>query len=136
MLTLSTPAIVFPALSVLMLAYTNKFIAISKRTRALHAEHVNNPKKNLIDQINLLLRRMKYIRNMQISALLGFSINILSILLIFLELNGVATIFFIVGLLFVFISLVICIIEIYISSGIMSILLEEDSHEFQITSKK
>ncbi len=44
-ITISTPALVFPALSVLMLAYTNRFIAVSKRVRSLHGEHKNNPQK-------------------------------------------------------------------------------------------
>lgn len=87
MLEISTPALVFPALSVLMLAYTNRFIAISKRVRALHAEHHHNPSRNLYIQIKSLNKRMKYIRNMQICALSGFSSNIVSMGLIFFRIE-------------------------------------------------
>lgn len=126
MLELSTPALVFPALSVLMLAYTNKFIAISKRVRALHAEHLKNPSKRVHKQIKSLDKRMKYIRNMQICALSGFSSNIISIAMIFVGLDLFAMIFFSLGLILVLCSLIICIIEIYLSVQAMSVLLEED----------
>ncbi len=126
MLDISTPALVFPALSVLMLAYTNRFIAISKRVRALHAEHQRKPSANLLEQIKLLRKRMLYIRNMQIGALTGFSSNILSIAFIFFGLDQVALIFFGLGLILVFVSLIICIVEIYLSVHAMRILLTED----------
>lgn len=131
MLEISTPALVFPALSVLMLAYTNRFIAISKRVRALHAEHHNNPTRNLHKQIKSLGKRMKYIRNMQICALSGFSSNILSMALIFFGLNTFAIYLFGLGLALVFCSLIICIMEIYISVQAMSVLLEEDMDDFE-----
>lgn len=130
MLDISTPALVFPALSVLMLAYTNRFIAISKRVRALHAEHRSNPTKKLHTQIKSLNKRMKYIRNMQICALSGFSSNILSIGCIFLGFDKAAIALFALGLTLVFCSLIICILEIYISVQAMSVLLEEDLDDF------
>lgn len=131
MLEISTPALVFPALSVLMLAYTNKFIAQSKRVRALHAEHRANPSKNLQKQIKTMSKRMKYIRNMQITALSGFSVNIISMVFIFLGLNTWALIFFGAGITFVFSSLIICIAEIYTSAQTMALLLEEDMDDFE-----
>lgn len=130
MLSISTPALVFPALSVLMLAYTNKFIAISKRVRALHAEHRSNPSENIKEQITLLSKRMSYIQNMQIAALSGFSANILSIGCILLSLHTAALILFVLGLVLVFASLVICIIEIYHSTRVLTLLLEEDFEDF------
>lgn len=129
MLEISTPALVFPALSVLMLAYTNKFIAISKRVRALHSEHQENPSPKIHNQIKIMIKRMSYIRNMQITALSGFSSNLVSIALIFIGLNTMALVFFSLGLLLVFISLIICIIEIYTSTETMALLLEDDMND-------
>ena len=131
MLEISTPALVFPALSVLMLAYTNKFIAISRRARSLHAEHRSNPTKNLKKQIGTLAKRMRYIRNMQITALSGFSSNIISMAFIFMGWNNIAFYFFALGLALVFCSLVICIIEIYTSAQTMNLMLEEDMDEYE-----
>ncbi len=130
MLDISAPALVFPALSVLMLAYTNKFIAISKRVRALHGEHRNNPSRNLKNQIQVMNRRMMYIRNMQITALCGFSANILSIGSILIGFHLGAMILFVIGLGLVFSSLIICIIEIYTSTEVMTLLLDEDFDDY------
>lgn len=126
LLDISTPALVFPALSVLMLAYTNKFIAISKRVRALHAEHKRTPTQALHKQIRSLNKRMIYIRNMQICAIAGFSSNILSMGFIFLGLNTLAIFLFGLGISLVFISLIISILEIYMSVQAMTVLLNED----------
>lgn len=131
MLEISTPALVFPALSVLMLAYTNKFIAISKRVRTLHSEHYSNPSGNLKKQIEVLQRRMGYIRNMQITALSGFSANILSIAAVLLRYDILALVLFVLGLALVFTSLVICIIEIYSSTQTMTLLLDEDYEDYE-----
>lgn len=129
MLEISTPALVFPALSVLMLAYTNKFIAISKRVRALHSEHQNNPSAKIHKQIKIMIKRMRYIRNMQITALSGFSSNLLSIALIFIGLKRVALFFFSLGLLLILISLIICIVEVYTSTNAMELLMEDDMND-------
>jgi len=131
MLSISTPALVFPALSVLMLAYTNKFIAISKRVRALHASHKANPSKNLKAQIAVMAKRMTYIQNMQITALCGFSANLISIACILLGFMTIAMALFIIGLVLVLCSLMICIIEIYNSTKVMTLLLLDDIDDFK-----
>lgn len=125
-ITLTTPAIVFPALSVLMLAYTNRFIAISKRVRVLHAEHRSNPNQVLLDQIKSLRKRLILIRNMQISAIIGFLLNMISIGFILFQANTLATYLFGIGLIFIVSSLLLCIIEIYLSVHAMSIQLADD----------
>jgi len=120
MLDITTPTLVFPALSVLLLAYTNKFISIVGRYRTLRAQHLSQPSKDLYEEMNFLKRRMKLIRNMQIFSLGGFAINILSMLVIYVnQIAMFAVYLFIVGLIFVLISLIICIYEIYTSSHIM-----------------
>ncbi len=129
-ITISTPALVFPALSVLMLAYTNRFIAISKRVRALHAEHKNNPKRNLQDQIIALHKRLRYIRNMQFMAISGFLINMISIFMILVGQAGIATILFGISLICIIASLTISMIEIHMSVQAMSIELTEDEKDF------
>jgi hypothetical protein len=120
MLDISTPTLVFPALSVLLLAYTNKFISIVSRYRTLRSQHLSQPSKELYEEMNFLKRRMKLIRNMQIFALGGFAINIISMMVIYYQPIAIYAVFpFIIGLIFVLISLIICIYEIYTSSHIM-----------------
>ncbi|NLD99070.1 MAG: DUF2721 domain-containing protein, partial [Fibrobacter sp.] len=64
-ITLSTPALLFPAISLLLLAYTNRFLALAALVRQLHGQYQQHPDDILFGQINNLRRRLKIIRNMQ-----------------------------------------------------------------------
>lgn len=64
-ITLTTPALLFPAISLLLVAYTNRFNAISSRIRALHSSYKNSPSEVLASQIQNLRKRVYIIRNMQ-----------------------------------------------------------------------
>ena len=64
-ITLTTPALLFPAISLLLVAYTNRFNAISSRIRALHSSYKNSPNEILAHQIQNLRKRVYIIRNMQ-----------------------------------------------------------------------
>ena len=65
-ITLTTPALLFPALSLLLLAYTNRFLGLSTVIRNLHADYQRSPNPNLLGQIDNLRYRVVLIRNMQI----------------------------------------------------------------------
>ena len=64
-ITLTTPALLFPAISLLLVAYTNRFNTIGGRIRTLHAQYKENPEHVLADQIDSLRKRVKIIKNMQ-----------------------------------------------------------------------
>lgn len=64
-ITLTTPALLFPAISLILLAYTNRFNAISSRIRSLHSVYKEKPDDILAEQISSLQRRVHIIRNMQ-----------------------------------------------------------------------
>ena len=65
-ISITTPALLFPAISLLLLAYTNRFLAIANLVRKLFEEyHHVKEKENLILQIRSLRRRLNYIRYMQ-----------------------------------------------------------------------
>jgi hypothetical protein len=73
-ITLTTPALLFPAVSLLMLAYTNRFLALAALIRSLHSQHRDNPDNMIVEQIRNLRYRVTLIRNMQalgVSSLLG-----------------------------------------------------------------
>lgn len=46
-ITFNTPALLFPAISLVMLAYTNRFLALATLVRALHAEYIKSESKIL-----------------------------------------------------------------------------------------
>jgi len=57
-ITLTTPALLFPAISLLMVAFTNRFNTIGARIRKLHSEYKENPDDVLIDQTDSLKKRV------------------------------------------------------------------------------
>ncbi|MBW3638016.1 MAG: DUF2721 domain-containing protein [Armatimonadetes bacterium] len=73
-LTLNTPALLFPAISLLLLAYTNRFLHLASLIRTLHAQHKQKPDPLIIAQIGNLRFRLGLIKNMQflgVSSLFG-----------------------------------------------------------------
>lgn len=78
---LQTPALLFPAISLLMLAYTNRFLALASLIRSLHAAYRSAPDERLLAQIKNLRTRVLMVRNMQ---LLGVSAILLCVLAMFL----------------------------------------------------
>jgi hypothetical protein len=72
-ISFNTPAILFPAISLLMLAYTNRFVALAALVRKLHDEYDSKESKALlVGQIRSLRKRINYIRYMQGFGVLSF----------------------------------------------------------------
>ena len=72
-ISFNTPALLFPAISLIMLAYTNRFLALSSRVRNLHDKYQNQEQKHIIHgQIKNLRYRLKLIKNMQALGVVTF----------------------------------------------------------------
>ncbi len=125
-LDITTPAMVFPAMSIMVLAYTNRFIAISNRVRSLHSHYQLSKDEAHAAQIKLLLKRLMLIRNMQAAGITGFLFSVLSIAAILLKLNTAALILFGISLLCLSASLCLSFAEIYLSVHAMKVLLDQD----------
>ncbi len=82
--TLTTPALLFPTVSLLMVAYTNRFLKIASRIRELHSSYKTNPDQNIMGQINNLRKRLQLIRNMQALGLASLFFCVLCMLVLFL----------------------------------------------------
>lgn len=124
-LDLTTPALLFPAISLLLLAYTNRFLALASLIRKLHANHLVAPQSNYLEQISNLRRRVVLIRNMQalgVSSLLGCTV---CMGLLFIGWNSAGTIAFAVALLLMAASLALSIVEIRLSVGALDVLLSD-----------
>ena len=68
---LTTPALLFPAISLLMLAYTNRFLTLATIVRNLYDRYKSNHDENLLGQIANLQYRVYLIRRMQIVGVLS-----------------------------------------------------------------
>ncbi len=82
-ISLTTPALLFPAISLLMLAYTNRFLTLATIIRSLRDRYVNDPEENLIPQIKNLRYRVYLIRNMQIYGVLSLLMCVISMFALF-----------------------------------------------------
>jgi hypothetical protein len=114
-ITLATPALLFSAISLLLLAFTNRFLALANLVRNLHAQYKENPNNLLIGQIRNIRKRLILIRNMQVYGILSLLLCVLSMFLIYIETQHIAEIVFGIALVLMIISLGLSIKEILIS---------------------
>lgn len=114
-LTLTTPALLFSAISLILLAYTNRFLTIAQLVRNLHALYKSDPTHVLYGQIDNLRKRIYLIKNMQIYGVGSLLFCVISMFLIYVGRNLAAEIIFGLGLVLLIISLAISIWEIIIS---------------------
>jgi len=123
--SLTTPALLFPAISLLLLAYTNRFLTIAGLIRNLYKVYKENQNENIKAQIDNLKRRVNLIRNMQIFGILSLFLCVLSMFLIYEELQFYGSLIFGISLVLLMISLVLSIIEIQISVKALNLQLED-----------
>lgn len=114
-LTLTTPALLFSAISLLLLAYTNRFLAYANVVRNLHARHKENPDHLIMGQIQNLRKRLVLTRTMQLLGIGSLLLCVLCMFLVYIELQLTAEIIFGIALVMLIISLAISVREIQIS---------------------
>lgn len=114
-LTLTTPALLFSAISLILLAYTNRFLTLAQLVRNLHALYKSDPSKLLFGQIDNLRKRIYLIKSMQVYGVASLLFCVVSMFLIYINKNLAAEIIFGFGLIALIISLAISIWEIVIS---------------------
>ena len=114
-ITLTTPGLLFSAISLLLLAYTNRFLAIAALIRKLHSEYQQNPDKLVLGQIKNLRQRVQLIKNMQVWGVASLFLCVLCMFLIFADNQFLGKWIFGLGLLLLLVSLGISIKEIQIS---------------------
>ena len=115
-LTLTTPALLFSAISLIMLAYTNRFLAYSAVIRNLHDKYLERKEDSLIRQIKNLKLRLNLTRYMQILGITSLLFCVLTMFLIYIHQQNLAIWIFGVALILLILSLGLLIREIQISS--------------------
>lgn len=116
-ITINTPALIFPAISLVMLAYTNRFLALSNRVRSLHDEYQKQEEKHIIHgQIKNLRYRLKLIKNMQALGVLTFLSSILCMYFIYIQWMVMAHWVFAFSLVIFAASLALSFLEIQLST--------------------
>lgn len=124
-INVTTPAILFPALSLLLLAYTNRFVVLSGLIRILHDRYKTSQEPMLIEQIQDLRRRVRLIRNMQAAGILSMLLCVISILVLFAGLLTAGKLIFGVSLGLLVISLTLSLIEVWVSVDALNMQLSD-----------
>lgn len=135
MITYNTAALLFPAISLIMLAYTNRFLALAALVRSLHAKYLEHNKRGVLKgQIDNLRYRLKLIRHMQGLGILSFLACIVCMYGIYMENRVFAEISFALSLLFFTLSLLVSFLEVQLSNKALELELS-DMEERPGTSK-
>lgn len=124
-LTLMDPALLFSAISLILLAYTNRFLSYAQLVRNLQEKYQANPDSKAVAQISNLRKRLYLTRSMQILGLLSLLFCVVSMFLIYISWQLIAAYFFVLGLLLLAASLCLCIWEINISVKALEINLQD-----------
>ena len=114
-LTLTTPALLFSAISLIMLAYTNRFLAYAATIRSLHDRYLKKKDIVLIEQIKNIKQRLYLTRSMQIFGISSLLLCVLTMFLIYIEQHTIAIWVFGAALILLIMSLAFLIWEIQIS---------------------
>ncbi|MBY5993572.1 DUF2721 domain-containing protein [Ferrimonas balearica] len=121
-LSLTTPALLFPAISLLLLAYTNRFLSLAALIRSLANQGADCTVAEA--QIANLRHRIRLIRWMQEAGVLSFALCVVSMLLIYLDKPGFAFWSFGASLGLLIHSLTLSVVEIRISQKALDIFLD------------
>ncbi|MGB2225784.1 MAG: DUF2721 domain-containing protein [Polaribacter sp.] len=135
-LSLTTPALLFSAISLIMLAYTNRFLAYAAVVRNLHAKYQERQDTILLDQIKNLSTRLQLTRWMQIFGIVSLLLCVLTMFLIYIELHTLAVYIFGVALILLIISLGLLIREIQISVDALSLHISDINEQLKHKKKK
>lgn len=126
--TVTTPALLFSAISLIMLAYTNRFLSYAALVRSLHERFLQTNEPILLWQIKNLKKRLNLTRSMQIFGISSLLLCVVSMFLMFVHYELAAIICFGVALVLLMISLIILIREIQISTDALKIHIQNIEH--------
>ena len=120
----STPALLFSAISLFMMAHTNRFLALANLIRSQISLYENTKDEKLLPQIKNFKIRLKVIKNSQISAILSFLLCVISMFCIFISQILIAKVAFGLSLVFLFVSLLLSLRELLLSVGALNVEME------------
>lgn len=128
--SLTTPSLLFPTVSLLLLAYTNRFLTLATIIRSLNDRFHKDRDKNLLAQIDNLRYRVYLIRNMQIFGVLSLLMCVVSMFALFAGWTDGGAWSFGIALVLMIVSLGISLRELQISVGALDLLLTNlEEHE-------
>lgn len=123
--TFATPALLFPAVSLLFISYTNRFISYAELVRRLHERWRSDGSGVLARQIRNLRARIRMIRNMQIAGAISLLLCVICMIFLFFEVTVAAEISFVLALFLMLVSLGLLVWEVSISVRALNLQLSD-----------
>ncbi len=124
-LTITTPALLFPTVSLVLLAYTNRFLAVAALVRKLASQYHEKKDQRLVDQIRNLRIRLRLIRDMQMLSIFAIFLSVLCMFFLFNGNELIAKYVFGASLISLLLSLGLSLREIQISTHALAIQLRD-----------
>jgi len=130
-INMNTPALLFPTVSLILLAYTNRFLAIANLVRNLHSQYEKTHNEKVLVQINSLRRRLEMIRYMQGFGVSSLFTAIVCMFFLYIGWQYIANAIFGISLLLLMLSLSFSLREILVSINALNILLSDMDKDIQ-----
>ena len=130
-LTIETPALLFSATSLILLAYTNRFLTIAQIIRNLKKNYEDNHNKSILLEIKNLNLRLTLIRYMQLFGVMCLFLSVFAMLLLYVNQEGFGIYLFGASMLSLLISLGISFWEISISVNALRVHLKDLSEDMK-----
>jgi len=124
-LSITTPILLFPAISLILLAYTAKFAHLANLTRNLNKQYAVNEAAGLLHQIKNLQKRIYLIKNMQVFGTASFCLCILSIFMLFNSWILAGQISFWLSAVAMMVALYLSLKEIWLSTDALKVVVNE-----------
>jgi hypothetical protein len=130
-ISINTPALLFPAITLLMLAYTNRFLALATLIRNLNTRYKQGQEDREVikAQIKNLRQRLNLVKSMQACGIISFFLCVLCMLFFYFEEEPIAFSIFGLSLVLLLISLALSLNEIIISTRALEIELKDMEEE-------
>jgi hypothetical protein len=124
---ITTPAVLFSTVSLLLLAFTNRYLAMANLIRGLHKKFQEDGTQDerLVPQIKLLLLRLRLIRNMQIISVLSLLFSAVSMFCLFFTYVDLAKWLFVIAMSCQIVALLLSVYEITLSNQAIKIELSD-----------
>jgi len=127
---ITTPALLFPAISLLFVAYTSRLHSLSVLIRAMTTDGSNESKTlHAKEQLDILKNRVTYIKRMQVFGVLSFIFNLITIICLYINQDYIAKYIFGIGLLMITASLSFALFETLISTKALEIHLKNSNSQ-------
>ena len=121
---LSTPALLFGSISLILLAYTNRFHTLASLIREIHSS-TNNSDTLQKQQIPLLRRRLILVKYMQALGVLSFLLCTTSLFFLFIKMLFLGKLFFLLSVVTLMLSLAISLREVWVSTKALDLVLKD-----------